>query len=251
MANKARYSVGIDLGTTNSAMACADLGEDATLIEMLKIPQLVNAAEVQEQSLLPSFLYVAGEFDFPQDSLRLPWGADAAPWVVGELARKRGSENPARLVASAKSWLSYAGASRTAPILPWSAPEEVPKLSPVAASAHYLRHLKHAWDARFAAGDPALALDLKTRLVAGVVRPLDAHGPATEIGQLGCAGNAGRRRPLDRERDRVVAGEAAAVGDGRRDRVRADHEVAARERAARADRALQTRSPRERGGQVA
>ena len=99
--------------------------------------------------------YVAGEFDFPADSLRLPWPDDAAArWVVGELARKRGSENPSRLVASAKSWLSYAGASRMSPILPWGAPEEVPKLSPVAASARYLQHLRQAWDARFAAGQP-------------------------------------------------------------------------------------------------
>ena len=168
MATKARYSVGIDLGTTNSAMACADLtDDDATSIEVLAIPQLVNAGEVSEHSLLPSFLYVAGEFDFPKDSLRLPWAvADAAaPWVVGELARKRGSENPSRLVASAKSWLSYAGASRTAPILPWGAPEEVPKLSPVAASAHYLQHLRQAWDARFAAGDPALALERQDVLI--------------------------------------------------------------------------------------
>jgi hypothetical protein len=167
MAGEARYSVGIDLGTTNSAMACADLmGEDATAIEILAIPQLVNAGEVSEGSLLPSFLYVAGEFDFPADSLRLPWPDDAArQWVVGELARKRGSENPSRLVASAKSWLSYAGASRTSPILPWGAPEEVPKLSPVAASARYLHHLRRAWDARFAAGLPALALDRQDVLI--------------------------------------------------------------------------------------
>src|SRR5580765_755455 len=165
MASEARYSVGIDLGTTNSAMACADLtGEDA--IEVLAIPQLVNAGEVSEGSLLPSFLYVAGEFDFPADSLRLPWPDDAARrWVVGELARKRGSENPSRLVASAKSWLSYAGASRTSPILPWGAPEEVPKLSPVAASARYLQHLRQAWDVRFAAQLPALALDRQDVLI--------------------------------------------------------------------------------------
>ena len=89
MAGEARYSVGIDLGTTNSAMACADLtGEDATAIEVLAIPQLVNAGELSEGSLLPSFLYVAGEFDFPADSLRLPWPNDAdRRWVVGELAR--------------------------------------------------------------------------------------------------------------------------------------------------------------------
>src|ERR1700730_14797096 len=100
MSDEARYSVGIDLGTTNSAMACVDLtGEDPAAIEVLAIPQLVNAGEVGERSLLPSFLYVAGEFDFPADSLRLPWpDVDAVRWVVGELARRRGSENPSRLV---------------------------------------------------------------------------------------------------------------------------------------------------------
>jgi hypothetical protein len=167
MAAQRRYSVGIDLGTTNSAMACADLtGEDATAIEVLAVPQLVNAGEVSDRSLLPSFLYVAGEFDFPAGSLALPWSDhDAAQWVVGELARKRGSENPSRLVASAKSWLSYAGANRTSPILPWGAPDEVAKLSPVAASARYLQHLRHAWETRFAAGSPGLALDRQDVLI--------------------------------------------------------------------------------------
>ena len=161
MTSEARYSVGIDLGTTNSAMACADLTTDeAAVIEDVAIPQLVNAGEIAERSLLPSFLYVAGEFDFPAGSLRLPWpDDDAERWVVGEVAQKRGSENPSRLVGSAKSWLSYAGANRTSPILPWGAPQEVPKVSPVGASARYLQHLKQAWDARFAAGQPALALE--------------------------------------------------------------------------------------------
>jgi hypothetical protein len=160
MTGDPRYSVGIDLGTTNSAMACADLTVEDGAIEVVDIPQLVNPSDLSARSLLPSFLYVAGEFDFPADSLRLPWpDDDAARWVVGELARKRGSENPSRLVASAKSWLSYARTSRTSPILPWGAPEEVAKVSPVAASARYLQHLRQAWDARFAAGEPALTLD--------------------------------------------------------------------------------------------
>jgi len=167
MGGTARYSVGIDLGTTNSALACADLtADDATGIELVAIPQLVNPGEIASRSLLPSFLYVSGEFDFPADSLRLPWPDDeGATMVVGELARKRGSENPSRLVASAKSWLSYARANRTMPILPWGAPDEVPKLSPVAASARYLRHLRRAWDARFAAQEPALALDRQDVLI--------------------------------------------------------------------------------------
>jgi len=167
MADEAQYSVGIDLGTTNSAIASADLrGEEAAAIDVLSIPQLVDPGEVADRSLLPSFLYVAGEFDFPAGSLDLPWqDAAAAHWIAGELARKRGAESPSRLVASAKSWLSYAGASRTSPILPWGAPPEVEKLSPVTASAQYLRHLRHAWDARFAAHDPALALDRQEVLI--------------------------------------------------------------------------------------
>jgi hypothetical protein len=76
----------------------------------------------------------------------LPW--DPQPThVVGELARKRGAENAVRLVASAKSWLSFAGAQRTASILPWGAPAEVPHISPVDASAAYLRHLAASFDA--------------------------------------------------------------------------------------------------------
>jgi molecular chaperone DnaK (HSP70) len=159
-ADDARFSVGIDLGTTNSAVACADLTTEGAPIDVMAIPQLVEAGEVASPALLPSFLYVVGEFDFPAGSLGLPWsGDDRPPHIVGELARKRGAESPFRLVASAKSWLSYAGANRTGPILPWGAPDEVPKLSPVAASAEYLRHLRAAWDARAAGDDPSRALD--------------------------------------------------------------------------------------------
>jgi molecular chaperone DnaK (HSP70) len=66
---------------------------------------------------------------------------------VGTLAQKRGSENPGRLVSSAKSWLSHAGVDRTAALLPLEAPEGVAKVSPVDASARYLAHLKKAWEA--------------------------------------------------------------------------------------------------------
>jgi molecular chaperone DnaK (HSP70) len=145
-----RYAVGIDLGTTNSAVATAALdGEPAVPIDVLPIPQLVEPGEVAPRTLLPSFLYLAGDLDFPAGSLTLPWGESRQ--VAGELARKRGAETPGRLVASAKSWLSFAGASRTAAILPWGASDEVPKLSPVAASAAYLGHLREAWSARFSA----------------------------------------------------------------------------------------------------
>ncbi len=158
-----RFSVGIDLGTTNCAIACADLTnlEPARPIEVVPIPQLVEPGEVAPLTLLPSFLYVVGDLDFPAGGLHLPWDEtdDRPLQIVGELARKRGAESPARLVSSAKSWLSYAGANRTAPILPADAPQEIPKRSPVAASSAYLQHLRHAWDARMAGDDPALALE--------------------------------------------------------------------------------------------
>jgi len=142
-----KYIIGIDLGTTNSALArCeAAAAEQKGQIEVRSIPQLVNPNEVAERTLLPSFLYIPGEFDFPKGSLALPWEPEPK-LVIGELARKRGAESPNRLVASAKSWLSYGAVNRTAPILPWQAPEEVPKLSPVEASSKFLQYLRTVWD---------------------------------------------------------------------------------------------------------
>jgi hypothetical protein len=143
----AKYIVGIDLGTTNSALArCeATVGEEESRIEVYSVPQLVNPNEVADRTLLPSFIYIPGEFDFPRGSTALPWEPEPK-LVIGELARKRGAESPNRLVASAKSWLSYSGVDRTAPILPWQAPEEVPRLSPVEASSQFLQYLRTVWD---------------------------------------------------------------------------------------------------------
>jgi molecular chaperone DnaK (HSP70) len=153
-----RFIVGIDLGTTNSALSWVDLEEgEAAGVHLQPVPQLVNPGEVSSRTLLPSFLYSPGAMDFPAGSTALPW--DPAPrFVAGELARRRGAESPTRLVASAKSWLSYGGANRTGPILPWGAPEEVAKVSPVDAAAEYLRHLAAAFDSEIANGKKALAL---------------------------------------------------------------------------------------------
>jgi hypothetical protein len=155
----APYTIGIDLGTTNSALACCEPGsaEENGPIDVANIPQLVNTNEVAELTLLPSFLYIPGELDFPKGSVRLPWDSNPT-FVIGELARKRGAESPSRLVSSAKSWLSYAAVNRTGPILPWQAPEDVPKLSPVNASSQYLQYLRAMWDSTRASGHPELAL---------------------------------------------------------------------------------------------
>lgn len=161
-----RFVVGIDLGTTNCALAFADSSapEAEVRVQVQEIPQVVNPGEVQSRTLLPSFLYIPGEMDFPAGSTALPWNPRPSH-VVGELARRRGAENPVRLIASAKSWLSYGGAKRTSPILPWGAPGEVAHLSPVDASAEYLRHLAAAFNAAVAKGKKALALEHQDVLI--------------------------------------------------------------------------------------
>ena len=150
---ESQFIVGIDLGTTNSALAYCEgtASSEKARIEIGTIPQVVNPNEIADRTLLPSFLYIPGDLDFPKGSLRLPWDEEPK-FVIGELARKRGAESPGRLVASAKSWLSYAAANREAPILPWQAPDEVSKLSPVEVSSHYLQYLRIVWDVHHADG---------------------------------------------------------------------------------------------------
>jgi hypothetical protein len=147
-----QYVIGIDLGTTNSAVSYAELRADAdpfspANVQELAIPQLTNPAEVRDEDLLPSFLYLPGTSDFPAGTTALPWDADRS-YVVGRLAQKRGVENVGRLVSSAKSWLSHSGVDRTSPLLPFRAPDGVDKISPVEASRRYLEHLREAWNAK-------------------------------------------------------------------------------------------------------
>lgn len=149
-----RYVIGIDLGTTNSAVAYIDLADDAERrrpAHVFALPQLVAPGELAPRPMLPSFLYLPGAHDLPPGSTALPW-AEQRDYVVGELALEQGARVPGRLVASAKSWLSHAGVDRTAPILPWGAPSEVAKVSPVEASSRYLQHIREAWDAQMAGG---------------------------------------------------------------------------------------------------
>ncbi len=148
----ARYAIGIDLGTTNSALAYAEIAAAAdpfapANVQLAAIPQLVNPGEVRDESLLPSFLYLATASDFPAGAMALPWDAERS-FVVGCLAQKRGAENVGRLVSSAKSWLSHSGVDRTSALLPFRAPEGVAKISPVEATRRYLEHLREAWDAQ-------------------------------------------------------------------------------------------------------
>jgi len=142
----AKYILGIDLGTTNSVLAYAPLEADELRVELLPIPQLVAAGTVESRTLLPSFLYLASPHE--GDAYQVPWPA-VRGCVTGELARRQSAEVPDRTVSAAKSWLCHSRVNRRQPILPWNAPEEVAKVSPVTASQRYLEHLVAAWEAAF------------------------------------------------------------------------------------------------------
>jgi hypothetical protein len=173
--SQARYIVGIDLGTTHTALAYMPIPPDdeppgtSPQPTMLGIPQLVAQGTLEARELLPSFFYVAHESDGPQ---ALPWDAKRM-YVVGEHARARGVDAPSRVIASAKSWLCHPSIDRRSPILPPGAPEDVERISPVEASWRYLEHLIEAWDHVVAKGDPALSLS-KQSVVLTVPASFDA-----------------------------------------------------------------------------
>jgi molecular chaperone DnaK (HSP70) len=148
----ARYLVGIDLGTTNTAVAYVDTRAADPRVRVFEVPQLVAPGEVAPRRQLPSFVYLAGEHDLAAAELALPWRREPMREVVGELARSQGARNPARMVASAKSWLCHPGVDRKAAILPWGE-SDGPKLSPVAAQARVLTHIAEAWD-HMMSGEP-------------------------------------------------------------------------------------------------
>ena len=135
----AQRAVGIDLGTTHTALAFVERDEPA-LTRVFEVPQLVAEGALAARELLPSFLYVAHE---SERALSLPWDGERR-FAVGEYARSRGSESPGRVVSSAKSWLSHAGVDRRASLLPLAALADVEKISPVEASFRYLDHLVEA-----------------------------------------------------------------------------------------------------------
>ncbi len=142
-----RFIVGIDLGTTNSAAAYVDLQAEAghRRPQIFSIPQLTGPGEISGLAMLPSFLYIPGEYDISKEALAMPWQRPQDHFA-GAFARDQGAKIPARLVASAKSWMCHDHADRRARILPWGAEDEVTKVSPVQAAAAYLAHIRNAWN---------------------------------------------------------------------------------------------------------
>ena len=147
MSESARYSVGIDLGTTHCVLSALDLhsSDDQPQLLVLAIPQLTAPGVIENLPQLPSFMYLAHGAELAEGATALPWTAKADE-LVGEIARNLGGKTPARLVSSAKSWLCHTGIDCKQPILPTDAAEDVAQVSPFQASTAYLQHLCHAWN---------------------------------------------------------------------------------------------------------
>ena len=143
------FVIGIDLGTTNTALAWSDTTaaapDDRHPIEVFPLTQVVRTGEVGTQPLLPSFLYLPQPGEATAGQLQLPWDPHRA-YAVGAAAKQQGGTTPTRVVASAKSWLCHGGGDRRAGILPFKGDEKGKKVSPLEASALYLQHLREAWN---------------------------------------------------------------------------------------------------------
>jgi molecular chaperone DnaK (HSP70) len=143
----AKFSIGIDLGTTNCAMAFEAFDGNNPHNEVFLIPQWETLSAFSEAATLPSFLYLPQEHEH-----MLGQGTEQQEWVPGRFARKQAVELPGRVVHSAKSWLAHHAVDRDAPFLPWRT-DEIPvekRISPIRASALLLEYLRATWDAKFA-----------------------------------------------------------------------------------------------------
>lgn len=161
----ARFTIGIDLGTSNCALAYVDAEASMPATQLLNAPQYESLGKWREDPVLPSFCY----FLTDDEARELHGGdvkaGDLSDWsrsrVVGLWAREMAALSPERVAYSAKSWLCHRGVDRESKLLPWQstvlAGER--KLSPVEVSAAYLSYLRTVWDQQMAAKDKTARFD--------------------------------------------------------------------------------------------
>lgn len=143
-----RYSIGIDLGTTNCVVAYSDLQQDQPNVALLKLTQFIAPQQTESRESLPSFLYIPSDAEAESGAFDLPDHA-SYPTVNGSYARDVSAEQPDRTIVAAKSWLCHGGVDRHSAILPWGGADDVTKFSPVTASRLLLRQMVDAWNAQF------------------------------------------------------------------------------------------------------
>src|SRR5262252_5517589 len=175
---RAHFSIGIDLGTTNCAVAFVPLDDEARS-EIFGIPQWDTLSAIAESPALPSFLYLPDE---AAAAVIQTGKVGNEEWVVGRLARKKAGESSGRVVHSAKSWLCHHTSDRTARFLPWGS-EDIDrsnKISPVGASALILTELKRGWNRRYADRGPDFDFD-RQEITVTVPASFDAAAQALTL----------------------------------------------------------------------
>ena len=143
---RSRFVVGIDLGTTNSALCFVDTHQSPWKVETFRVSQWVDIGQHEQRETLPSFHYELTRDEANSIGWQLPWENAPNHRCVGVFARDAGQRHPGRRIASAKSWLSHDGVDRSADFLPWHGDSDVMRMSPIEASAKYLAHFCSAWD---------------------------------------------------------------------------------------------------------
>jgi molecular chaperone DnaK (HSP70) len=137
------FSIGIDLGTTNSAVAVEEFESGrATIVD---ITQILGINQIGEKATLPSALYIPHPDEFQESQVRLPWSKTGGEPIIGHFARNHGATIPDRLIASAKSWLSNFHVDPKSPMLPWKSDIKEQKLSAFDCSRRYLEHIKQGF----------------------------------------------------------------------------------------------------------
>jgi molecular chaperone DnaK (HSP70) len=138
-----RFSLGIDLGTSNSAVALSEVDNDQT--DIIEITQVLGPNQIGEKPTLPSALYIPHPDEFPAGAFPLPWRTDAHGAIIGHFAREHGALVPDRLVTSAKSWLSNPHIDPRQRSLPWKSEISEEKLSAFDCSRSYLEHIRESF----------------------------------------------------------------------------------------------------------
>ena len=169
-----RFIIGIDLGTTNCALAYIDTSSREGQAQILEIPQWDYEGSIVKATTLPSFYYLPPKAEWKRGQLTWPVPPAAAPepveaqdYAVGRIARLKSSQVPGRVIHAAKSWLCHAGVDPTARILPWHIGDLVGEecRSPVEVSAAYLLHLRRTWNDSNHAADPASRFELQDVII--------------------------------------------------------------------------------------
>ena len=139
-----QFSLGIDLGTSNSAIAITDVESGQT--EIIELTQILGPNQIGEKPTLPSALYIPHPNEFPEGAFPLPWQTnDRDGAIIGHFARDHGALVPDRLITSAKSWLSNPHIDPRQRILPWKSEIKEEKLSAFDCSRRYLEHIKESF----------------------------------------------------------------------------------------------------------